>query len=90
MTGTEFIEKLKELTATEDILEVSKDVSELRSKFEDYVLEEERKVQVAELEAKDKGEVFEAPETDFGKEEFYNIYSEYQEKAKALRSEKKA
>lgn len=90
MTGTEFIEKLRELNTTEETLEVSKEVSELRSKFEDYVLEEERKVQVAELEANDKGEAFEAPDTDFGKEEFYNIYSEYQEKAKVLRSEKKA
>ncbi len=90
MTGTEFIEKLRALNTTEETLEVSKEVSELRSKFEDYVLEEERKVQVAELEAKDKGEAFEAPDTDFGKEEFYNIYSEYQEKAKVLRSEKKA
>jgi hypothetical protein len=90
MTGTEFIEKLKELVSTENILEVSKEVSELRSKFEDYVLEEERKLQVAELEAKDRGETFEAPETDFGKDEFYTIYGAYQEKAKAIRSEKKA
>ncbi len=90
MTGTEFIEKLKELNSSEEVLEVSKEVSELRSKFEDYVLEEERKVQVAELEAKDKGETFEAPDTDFGKEDFYNLYGEYQEKAKALRAEKKA
>ena len=44
MTGTEFIEKLKELTSAEDVLEVSKEVSELRTKFEDYVLEEERKI----------------------------------------------
>ena len=39
----EFIEKLTELTENKDLLAVGRDVSELRVKFEDYILEEERK-----------------------------------------------
>ena len=48
---TNFIEKLKELTSREDVLAVQSEVNELRSKFDDYVLEEERKLQVSQLEA---------------------------------------
>lgn len=90
METINFIEKLKELTSAEDVLSVSKEVSELRNKFEDYILEEERKLQVAQLEAEEKGEAVPEAESDFGKEEFYTIYGEYQEKRKALSAEKKA
>jgi hypothetical protein len=82
MDHTAFIEQLKALAASEDILAVSKEVNELRIKFDDYVLEEERKQQVAQLEAKDKGEEFEAEEIDFGKEAFYEVYDEYRKKRK--------
>ena len=51
MENMDFIAKLEELSAQENVLSVSKEVNELRSKFDDYVLEEERKVQVAQLEA---------------------------------------
>lgn len=82
MDQTDFIEQLKSLTANEDVLAVSNEVNELRSKFEDYVLEEERKLQVAQLEAKDKGEELEVPENDFGKEAFYEVYDQYRQKRK--------
>lgn len=85
----DFIESLKALANSEDILQVSGDVSELRSKFEDYVLEEERKFQVSQLEAQENGDPIPELETDFGKEEFYTIYKEYQEKRKTLQAEKK-
>lgn len=85
-----FIEDLKNLVGGEDLLAVSRDVSELKSKFEDYVLEEERKLQVAQLEAEEKGEEIPQAEGDFGKEEFYNIYNEYREKKRAIVDAKKA
>lgn len=85
-----FIEELKKLTESEDLIAVSRDVSELKLKFEDYVLEEERKVQVAQLEAQEKGE--EAPEQDgdFGKAEFYEIYNAYRTKKKEIVDAQKA
>lgn len=84
MKYTDFIQKLEELVNSEDLLEVSNEISELRSKFDDYVLEEERKLQVAQLEAEDEGVSIPEPEGDFGKEEFYNIYNEYRSKRKEI------
>ncbi|MCJ8289861.1 MAG: DUF349 domain-containing protein [Crocinitomicaceae bacterium] len=46
----DFIAKLEELSGHEDVLTVSREVNELRGKFDDYVLEEERKLQVSQLE----------------------------------------
>ena len=51
MENLDFIDQLKTYTETENVISVGKDVSELRSKLEDYLLEEERKIQVAEIEA---------------------------------------
>lgn len=90
MESTDFIERLKELAANEDVMAVSQEVNELRTKFSDYILEEERKAQVAKLEAQEKGE--EVPETDndFGKEAFYEIYDAYKVARKAAVDELKA
>ena len=81
MEKKDFVVKLQTLTSTEDVLSVSRDVNELRSQFEDFCLEEERKKQVALLEAQANGEQVEfVNEPDAIKEEFYAIYSEYKEK----------
>ncbi len=90
MENTDFIERLKELTSSEDVLAVSQELKELRGKFGDYVLEEERKAQVAELEAKERGEVIPESEDDFGKEAFYEVYDAYKIKRKAILDEQKA
>lgn len=90
MESLDFIARLKELAANEDVLSVSRDVNELRSKFDDYVLEEERKFQVSQLEAEDRGEEIPTLETDFGKEEFYTLFDAYRTARKEKADEKKA
>ncbi len=90
MESLDFIARLKELAANEDVLSVSRDVNELRSKFDDYVLEEERKFQVSQLEAEDRGEEVPTLETDFGKEEFYTLFDAYRTARKEKADEKKA
>lgn len=76
-----FLDELKTLTANENALSVSRDVNELRTRFDDYVLEEERKKQVAVLEAKANGESVEFErEDDPIRNEFYEIYTVYKEK----------
>ena len=99
MEELNFLEQIKAYTENENVLSVSRDVNELRSKFEDYILEEERKVQVAELEAKDSPETeTEALETAKVrtseiaqmKDAFYDIYQVYKEKKKAILDEKNA
>ena len=90
MEKKDFIEKLKALTAAEDILSVSREVNELRGQFEDYCLEQDRLKQVALLEAQERGESVDfTNEPDPLKEEFYAIFSEYKEKRNTLSSEKK-
>lgn len=83
MENNTWIIELTKLAQNEDALSVSRDVNELKSHFEDFILEEERKDQVASMEAKEKEEVFES--TDFRplKDAFYVVYSEYKERRKA-------
>jgi hypothetical protein len=84
MAKMAFLEELKTLTANENPLSVSRDVNELRTRFEDYVLEDERKKQVAVLEAKANGESVEFErEDDPIKDEFYTVFSEYKERRSA-------
>ncbi len=80
-----FIEALEELTNQEDIISAGREVNQLRTDFEDYILEETRKYQVAELKAKDEEVEFE--EEDWMtplKEEFYSIYGPFKEKRKTF------
>jgi 2-oxo-4-hydroxy-4-carboxy--5-ureidoimidazoline (OHCU) decarboxylase len=51
MEKKSFIEKLLVLLANEDVLSVAREVNELRTRFEDFCIEEDRKKQVAFLEA---------------------------------------
>ncbi len=83
MAHTEFITQLQGYLEQEDLLSVGRDVNELRSKFDDYVLEEERKLQVSQLEAEEKGEPVPEAEGDFGKEAFYEVYDQFKAKRKA-------
>lgn len=90
MTHQDFIDKLTQLAEAEDLLSVAGELKELRSKFEDYVLEEERKLQVTQLEAEESGESVPEQEGDFGKEEFYTLYAELNTKRKELKDAKTA
>lgn len=86
----DFIAQLTLLTSQDNKLAVSRDVSELRSKFDDFLIEEERKAQVAALEAQEQGENVEVdlPPNPL-KAEFYAIYSAYKEARNAQASAKK-
>ena len=84
-----FIEALQTLTNQENPLAVSREVSELRSKFDDVLLEEQRKFQVAQLEARERGETVEDAEPDEVREQFYVIYTEYKERRNAAVQDKK-
>ena len=92
-----FLEEIKAYAENENALAVSRDVNELRGKFGDYILEEERKVQVSELEAQNTPEtsgevkIQAAQKTEELlqlKEEFYAVYNVYKEKKNAIIEEK--
>ncbi|WP_107039031.1 DUF349 domain-containing protein [Brumimicrobium mesophilum] len=85
MEKREFIDALKELTEKENVLKTGREVNELRTQFEDYLIEATRQFQIAELEAKDRNEEFTQEEwMNPLKEEFYEIFSPYKEKRKAI------
>lgn len=88
MNKLELLESLKHLTQQEDMLAVSREVSELRTQFDDVLLKEDHAYQVACLDAEEKGE--EKPERPFDtvREEFFNTYFQYQEKRKELQKAK--
>lgn len=91
MEKNTFLEELTTLTANENALSVSREVNELKTRFEDFILEEERKFQVAQLEAKERGENVSleiAPNPI--KDEFYTIYNQYKEKRNKAIADKNA
>lgn len=92
MEENKYIETLKEFTSQENLIKVGREVSELRIAFEDFLLEEARKMQVAQLEAADRGEELEVDELPLRvmRDEFYEIYNAFKEKRKVLIAQKQA
>ena len=91
MENNTFLEELANLVANENALSVSREVNELKTRFEDFILEEERKFQVKQLEAKERGENVSleiAPNPI--KDEFYTIYNQYKEKRNKSIADKNA
>jgi hypothetical protein len=91
MESTAFLEELKALTAQEDVISTGREVNELSARFEDYVLEEERKLQVAQMEAHENdAEIPDNMELRQLKHYFYEELKAYREKRKTLIDAKNA
>ncbi len=78
------IEELESLIQQEDILGVSREVNELKTRFDDFILGVEHKDQVAALEAEERGEEFTPTDLRPIKEVFQELYNEFREKRKAV------
>lgn len=90
MDKSTLLESLQKLVEQENALEVSHDVTELRNRFEDLILEEERQFQIKQLDAQEKGEPFdEVMPSDSIKEAFYTLYAAYRERRNAQQKAKK-
>ena len=74
-----YIDKINELIAADDLVVLGKEVSELRSHFDDYLLEQERLHQIAKIEAKEGGNEIEEVDFDSAKEAFYSAFKKFQE-----------
>lgn len=83
------LDTLKTLSQQEDVLSVAREVSELRSRFEDVVIEEDRQFQIKQLEAQERGETVEEQPEDLIRQEFYNMYGEFREKRNTAQRERK-
>lgn len=84
MESTAFLEELKALTSQEDLISAGREVNELNTRFEDYVNEQERKLQVAQIEAQENEE--EVPENV----ELVKIKEAFSEELKSFREKRKA
>ena len=74
-----YIDKINELIAADDLVVLGKEVSELRSHFDDYLLEQERLHQIAKIEAKEGGNEIEEVDFESVKEAFYLVFKKFQE-----------
>ncbi|MEZ4889036.1 MAG: DUF349 domain-containing protein [Crocinitomicaceae bacterium] len=91
MESTAFLEELKTLTAQEDVISTGREVNELSARFEDYVLEEERKLQIAQMEAHENdAEIPDNTELRQLKHDFYEELKAYREKRKTIIDAKNA
>jgi hypothetical protein len=91
MENITFLDELKALVANENPLSVSREVNELKTRFEDFIIEDERLKQVAFLEAKEAGETgdFELIPHPI-KAEFFAVFNEYRTKKTEAIEVKKA
>ena len=77
-----FQEKIQALEASEDLIGLGRDASELRQEFEDFMIEAERVEQVKRLEAADQGTSYDEFDYSPVKEAFFDVYKAFQEKRK--------
>ncbi len=86
METTTFLEQLNALAASEDLLSVGREASDLRTRFDDFLIEEERKIQVDELEAQERGEEL---DTEERKAELARLKDDFQEAYQAFKAARK-
>lgn len=88
MEKTSLLESLKTLASQEDVLAVAREISELRNRFEDITIEEDRQFQIKQLDAQAAGEEPLEKPNDSVRQEFYEVYSEYRERKNSAQKAK--
>ena len=78
----EYISKLKGYLLEDDLISISREVSKLKTEFDDWLLHSEGKQQVASLKAKESGENIEQIDFSVIKESFFALFSKYKETKK--------
>ena len=68
-----FVSKLQTLIDQEDLLNLGREAQDLKTRFDDFILEEERKDQVNALNAAESGEVYENLDFSPLKQAFYEL-----------------
>ena len=82
MDKQSFITTLEKLLAEDDLISVGRDAQDLKGKFYDFILEQERKEQVKELEAKEKKEDYSPVTFNEVKDQFKDLFLAFQSKRK--------
>ena len=76
------LDELKVLTAATDVFVVSREVNELKQRFNDAFLEMERKEYIAQLEATEKGEEYEGSDLRSIRKAFNEEYLSFKDRLK--------
>ena len=86
METNPFVSELATLINQEDLLNLGRDAQELKTRFDDFILEEERKDQVNAMNAAESGEIYENQDFSPLKQAFYELYDAF----KIKRNQQKA
>jgi len=78
----EYISKLNSYLLEDDLLSISREVSKLKTEFDDWLLHSEGKQQVDALKAKESGENIEQIDFSLIKESFFAVFSKYKDAKK--------
>lgn len=79
MEKVNFQEQIEVYLKADDLIAIGREVSALKTEFEDAMLEAERIQQIKQLEAQEKGESFEQVDYNSQKENFYSAYKSFQD-----------
>ena len=90
METNPFIQEITLLLQAEDLLNIGKEAQELKVKFDDFILEEERKEQVNQLNAAESGEQYESKDFTELKDAFYVQYTAFKTKRNEQKTLKEA
>ncbi len=90
METNPFIQEITLLLQAEDLLNIGKESQELKVKFDDFILEEERKEQVNQLNASESGEQYESKDFTELKDAFYVQYTAFKTKRNEQKTLKEA
>jgi hypothetical protein len=85
-----FVIKLQTLIDQEDLLNLGREAQDLKTRFDDFILEEERKDQVNALNAAESGEVYENLDFSPLKQAFYELYDAFKTKRNQQKTLKEA
>ena len=80
METNQFVSELAALINQEDLLNLGREAQELKTRFDDFILEEERKDQVNALNAAESGETYENQDFSPLKQAFYELYDAFKTK----------
>jgi hypothetical protein len=80
METNPFVSELSALINQEEVLNLGREAQDIKTRFDDFMIEEERKDQVNALNAAETGEVYENQDFSTLKQAFYDLYDAFKNK----------
>ena len=90
METNPFVQELNALLQADDLISLGREAQEIKTKFDDFLLEEERKDQVNALNAIEEGSTYEPQDFTPLKESFYAVYDAFKKKRNEQKNAKRS